>query len=296
MRATMRQLSRASAAVLLCLLFAACTGEIMDPPGNNSQPDGMVVPEPDASYDANEPDFGEITMTPEECAEMGTTAGFAPMRLLTRYEYDNTIRDLLFVDAALARSEFPKENLAHGFENNAYVHVANPLSVRKYLEVAEDLSALAVAEHRAELLGCDPVGQETECGHQFVTEFMTRAFRRPLNPDELNGFIRLFDAAHTEFDFDTALELVIQAALQSPQFLYRIEFTDGGTAGEVVSVGPYEMANRLSYFLWSSMPDKDLFDAAAANELSTPAQVEAEARRMLDDPRASVARNAFYRQ
>jgi hypothetical protein len=95
------------------------------------------------------------------------------------------------------------------------------------------------------------------------------------------------------FDFDTGIQTVMFAMLQSANFLNRVELAAPNSGSSYIPVGPYEMASRLSYLLWLSMPDQTLFDAAAQNQLSTPAQVEAQARRMLADPKAHRA-IAFY--
>ena len=93
-----------------------------------------------------------------------------------------------------------------------------------------------------------------------------------------------------------SVALVLQALLQSPHFLYRVEFGAGTPTALVVALGDHELASRLSYFLWASMPDDALFAAAAAGELHTAEQVEAQARRMLDHPRARAMVLHFHAQ
>ena len=99
------------------------------------------------------------------------------------------------------------------------------------------------------------------------------------------------------YGFPTAIRLLVKGVLQSPDFLYRVEFgmpspTDGGAA----PLGAYEMASRLSYLLWNSMPDEELLSLAEAGELSTPEQLATQARRMLEDDRARAAVTNFHRQ
>ena len=221
--------------------------------------------------------------TADDCASgEAVFTNDAPARLLTRYEYDNTVRDLLGVEAGLAREVFPPENATGGFENSIGSHVVSPLLVRKYLEVSEELGQLAVAQN--------------EYGDGFLAGLVYRAFRRPPTTEELAAFETLLESATTQWGATRGREMVVSAVLQSPQFLYRLEPADQRAPGEVVQNGPFEMATRLSYLVWATMPDEALFAAAEADELRTAEQVEAQVRRMLADPRAEAMVGHFYRQ
>lgn len=221
-------------------------------------------------------------------------AGQAPMRLLTRYEYDYTIRDLLGIQTTIARSGFPPENSVAGFENNSDSHRVSPLVVRKLMEAAEVLAAQAVAEHRDELIQCDL--NTPACLNTFLESFLLRAFRRPATTEEIELFTSFYQGIYDLDGADQALTSTIQLTLQSPQFLYRIELKDDFIAGQLVPLNSFEIANRLSYFLWGSMPDDELLEAAAQGELATPEQVSAQAHRMLAKPNARELVNDFYRQ
>src|SRR6185503_11205869 len=106
-----------------------------------------------------------------------------------------------------------------------------------------------------------------------------------------------FNAGLALGDFASGIQMVIETALQSPAFLYRVEFGTPAAAGEsVVRLNAWETASRLSYLLWGSMPDEPLFAAAAADQLSTPEQIATQARRLLDDPRAREAVANFHQQ
>jgi hypothetical protein len=231
------------------------------------------------------------------CLEDGPAVGGVRMRLLTRYEYDNTVRDLLGDTTEPARA-FAPENRSGVFENDADDHQVSKDVVRQYLDASEDVAARAVAEKLATILPCDPIAVgEQACGASFVASFLQRAFRRPGTADEIASFTAVFDAAYPQYGFSEAISLTIQGVLQSPQFLYRIELLpDGAAAGDVVPVGDWEMASRLSYFFTSSMPDDELFAAAAAGELNTADQVEAQARRLLESAGASETVREFHRQ
>ncbi|MEZ4462205.1 MAG: DUF1592 domain-containing protein [bacterium] len=223
-----------------------------------------------------------------------TFAGQAPMRLLTRYEFDYTVEDLLGIPSTVAREQFPPENSVAGFENNSDSHNVSPLLARKLMEAAETLADQAIAQRKDALVGCDVASDG--CIEDFVDRFLTRAFRRPATPEEQAIFVQLYEDASVTEGPDLALSMVIQAALQSPQFLYRIELQDDKIAGELVALNGYEVATRLSYFLWGSMPDDTLLQAAASDALNTPEEIEAQTRRMLLSPRARDLVGHFYRQ
>jgi mono/diheme cytochrome c family protein len=133
-----------------------------------------------------------------------------------------------------------------------------------------------------------------QAAREVLAAFLPRAFRRPLRPGELDRFLVLHDVAEKQGDsFEASLRVPLAAALVSPHFLYRVERDrDGADPGGVHRVDGFALASRLSYFLWSSMPDEALFDAARSGRLDTSAGVAAEVRRMLRDPRArSLAEN-----
>ncbi|MBC8073342.1 MAG: DUF1592 domain-containing protein, partial [Deltaproteobacteria bacterium] len=231
------------------------------------------------------------------CADGTTTVAPTRMRLLTRYEYDNTVRDLLG-DTTRPALAFLNESRSGIFENDANDHKVTEAIVRQYLDASEDIATRAVTERFAELLPCDPlVDGEPACGHALVAELLPRAFRRPADAAELAAFDALFDSSYAQYGFTEGVELTVSAMLQSPQFLYRFEGVPEGSApGDLVAVDGYEMASRLSYFLTASMPDDQLFAAAADGRLGTAEQVEDEARRLLEGEAAKEAVGQFHRQ
>ncbi len=227
-----------------------------------------------------------------------TQPGPSPIRRLTRFEYDNTIRDLVGDDSKPSR-DFPPEEQALGFNNNAATLGVTQLLAEQYMVAAEGIAARATAADKiTTLLGCDPVAMgEEACITAFITKFGQRAWRRPLAADEIDRHRTLFRTTRAAYDLPTGVQVVVQALLQSPHFLYRVEqATLLAPKDNVVQVTGYEMASRLSYFLIGTMPDDALFAAAAAGELSTPEQIAAQARRLLDDPRARVAVRNFHTQ
>ena len=129
------------------------------------------------------------------------------------------------------------------------------------------------------------------CAESFVKDFGPKAWRRPLAAADEARFMKVYDQVAATYGFHEGIRAVIEAGLQAPQFIYRTEHTLADDAAPVRLVEPYDMASRLSYFLWDSVPDEALLQAAAAGELETREQVEAQARRMVKDPKARGAIN-----
>ena len=184
--------------------------------------------------------------------------------------------------------------------DSAYTHRASPLYVRQLIDASEDITARAMDEQRASVVVCE--GEEdgtAACGERAIGRLVQRAFRRPGTAEELAVYEGLFGRTLEREGFDVAMRLTLQAIMQSPQFLYRLELHDGlgsPEEGRVERAGPYEMASRLSFFLWASPPDDALLEAAARDELQTDAQLSAQVRRMLADERARAMTRQFFRQ
>lgn len=212
------------------------------------------------------------------------------VRRLTHSQFNNTVRDLLG-DQIQPANSFPKEDFIHGFKNQAEGQGVSPLQAEAYSKAAERLArgALRGGEYRGFISRQPASPDDKECAQEFVRRFGLKAFRRPLGDSELRLYTGLFEkeATRTE-DFFGGARMVIEAMLQSPHFLFRVE--RGGPFAQ------YEIASRLSYFLWDTMPSDETFQAAARGEYSTPQQVEAAARRMLEDPRARTSLDEFLAQ
>ncbi len=258
-------------------------------------------------------DAGSVELPPppgpaQDCNLLGASdPGPALIRRLNHREYDNTIRDLIGEDLRPSEGFLPDEEFL-GFDNQAASLQISPLHAEQYMMTAE-LIADRVVQRRDEFVSCDPVAAgEATCLRTFITEFGLRAWRRPLEAEELDALAALWTAA-AELDppqFDTAVGLVVQALLESPNFLFRIEVGepfDAIRVGELPREDPWrlrltdwEIASRLSYLLWKSMPDAPLLEAAARGELATVAQVRAQAHRLLADERARPAMLDFFDQ
>ncbi|MBL8171816.1 MAG: DUF1587 domain-containing protein, partial [Acidobacteria bacterium] len=216
----------------------------------------------------------------EESADIGKRPTVA-LRRLTHSQYNNTIRDLLGDQSAPA-NQFPPEDFVNGFKNQYQAQNLSPLLVEAYSAAAERLARNTFqGGDRRGLIPCKP---SATCRARFVREFGLKAFRRPLEPDEQKRYEELF---RSETDFYKGAQLAVEAMLQSPHFLFRLEETANP------NWKPYVTATRLSYALWDSLPDAALFESAARGELVSATSVEKAARRMLDDPRARQALDEF---
>jgi hypothetical protein len=222
--------------------------------------------------------------------------GPSPVRRLTHFEYDNTIRDLLGDDSAPS-SAFPPDETALGFNNNAEVLSVTDILAQAYLDAAEGIAGRAVANPTlmGQIAPCGG-GDMTACGRSFIQTFGRRAWRRPLTQAESDRLAALFADAMSD-GYPAAVQAVMEVMLQSPQFLYRVELGQPAAARPGwMKLTSWEIASRLSFLVWASGPDEALLDAAAADKLSTAADVQAQARRMLSDARAHAVLTDFHRQ
>ena len=224
--------------------------------------------------------------------------GASPLRRLTNTEYDNTVADLLG-DTTAPATTFPGETTStQGYDTFATGLGVSVTHARSLLTAAEALATAAVRDKLTTLLGgCDVAtsGEET-CVRTFVTTFGERAFRRPLTEAEVARFTQLQASVRATHDFPSSIRLTLEAFLLSPDFLYRVELGERGDQGDVVKPTSFEMASRLSYLFAGSMPDDELFRAARADELQTAAQIERQARRLLELPRARTVFTHFADQ
>ncbi len=139
--------------------------------------------------------------------------------------------------------------------------------------------------------------QDNACAKQILANLERKAFRRPVNDQDVAELMPFFDAGNKEGGFDAGIEKSIERLLVSPQFLYRIEKDNPKTdVGVAFPVTDLELATRLSFFLWSSIPDDQLLDAAAAGKLRQSADLQAQVKRMLQDPRSEAMVNNFAAQ
>jgi hypothetical protein len=196
-------------------------------------------------------------------------------------------------------SAFPPEERTTKFDTDVGSASLSRLVADAYLSTAQDI-ALAATERLAERVGCGlpaAPAAETECVHRFIDGFAARAYRRPLADDERTRLRALYAEARAALDLRGAVQVIIETVLQAPQFLYRIEANGApDPATGVASVGPFELATRLSYFLWGGPPDERLLEAARAGRLAAAGELRAQAERMLDERRGRATVLRFHEQ
>jgi hypothetical protein len=250
----------------------ACTGVIGDVGSGSSHVAG----------NANAPSGG-MTVPPAVIAPAGIKVDAAPAALhrLTPVQYANTVRDLLnLTDADVAN-----------------INVEQDQSVLPSLQMVTDLDTaaatiVALGAHDS-LVPCDVTGPGSdECATQYFTTFASRAFRHPITPDELTWLQGIYASARaqTGLEFSDAIDIVTRVILESPQifYVYEVGQSDPNLPVGVYTLAPYEMASRLSYLFWDSIPDAQLLSAAAGNQLTTTDEINAQAKRMIADPRAKT--------
>jgi len=217
------------------------------------------------------------------------------LRRLTRFEYSNAVTDLLGVDASAA-VELPVDEVTNSFDNNAAVLTVSTLHAEKYVLVSEALAKSAIADVRR-LTACDEQAKgEEACARTFAKSFGRRAFRRGVTQSDEDLLMAAYTAGRTGGSYAEGIEVMLRAALQSPDFLYRLEVSSQNDMRPRVPVDAYELATRLSFLIWGSGPDDALLDAAERGELASKDQVRDKARAMLADPRAKRTVTRFFEQ
>ncbi len=241
--------------------------------------------------------------------------GRVTIRRLNRVEYQNTIRDLLGVEFD-AHGQFPPDDTGDGFDNISEVLTVSPMLLEKYMVAAEKIinQAMPVPDDTLPMTKADrvkpnsylrlipkPVPSNTAARREYAQEllgnFARRAFRCPIDGDTPERLAKLAESIYSQSGkkFEAGIAQAMIAVLASPRFIFREETADPvGGGGSYVLVDEYALASRLSYFLWSSMPDEELFRQAAAGTLrkNLPAQVA----RMLADGRANALEKNFVGQ
>ena len=162
-----------------------------------------------------------------------------------------------------------------------------------------DAAAPAGTPSRERIFICRPVtaGEELPCAREILSALARRAYRRPVQAADVDALLGFYEAGRLEGGFDTGIQFALERLLVDPEVLFRVERDPAGmTAGAVYGLSDVELASRLSFFLWSSIPDDELLAAAERGDLSRPAVLERQVRRMLADPRASGLVNNFASQ
>lgn len=240
----------------LCL-FGGCLGRVSEA---NSDP--VIIDQHDET---------------SSCVDVPAT----PLRRLTRAEYKNTIRDLFGITASTVA--FPSDgDVEHIFPANWDV-VVEVAHARAYMSAAEHIGA-EVASDLDRHLDCD---DGRDCAERFARSLIRNAWRRPPADEDVNLLLEVWEVGSS---FRDGIRLMVEVVLQAPDFLYLVEHAEPGMLSD------HEVAARLSYFLWGTTPDEALLATADAGALQAAHQVEAEARRMLADPRAEEMLVRFHQE
>jgi hypothetical protein len=214
-----------------------------------------------------------------------------PTFRLTSTQYVNSVRDLLGIPVSVALD--PDDSSDGGFWVGG---PASETSVRAYRAAAITIATSAVsAANLAKVVPCSAT-PTAACASTFIDTLAPKAFRRPLEASQRTALNTAFTTINGKYGFTAGIQAVIEAIIQSPSFLYHLELEEQAQPAGKVAVTGYSMADRLSYLLWATTPDDALLAKAAAGTLSTPAQIQAEATRMLADARAKAGVRYFYEQ
>jgi len=212
---------------------------------------------------------------------------------LKNAEYDRTVRDLLGV-TGLSASDGVLPSALLATDQSGSI---SDLGWNSYQVVGEMIAKQVMADSamKAKFLHCDP--SQAGCFDEVIEQFGRRAFRRPLNDDEIKRFLAVLDPTATEGGTpEEVAELLLYGFLVSPSFLMRSEMDEQTPLTDGYQLSSDEVANRLSYMLWGSMPDSELSEAADLSRLGTKAEVLAQAQRMLGDPKALDMVAEFHRE
>ena len=261
----------------LLLLVAACSGQI----GDTLPGDGTANPN-----------------SPSACQADARYADSAPVRRLSQTELANTLRALA---GELGVSSFdpgasplPNPTPGNWFSNNLETNSVSQLTSEQLVASAERASEQLTANAN-QLTGCTLSSTADTCVRAFIERFGRIALRRPLESDETDRLAALYTAIASQDTTRSGVRAIIEATLQSPDFLYITARATAGTDGRNRFDG-HTVARRLSYFLWSTMPDAELRDAADAGELATTEGIRTQVQRMLDDDRARDMLRRFHRE
>lgn len=268
--------------MIVAAALTSCTGSIQGPVGVDPN-DGTPVDEPVPLPEPPKVEEGEGP--PSVC----TGFGFTPLRRLTRTEHARTVEALLGPQGDISRTR-PVDELSLGYRINL-TSAINDSHLEHDFDTAKRIAdGLSEAKLQA-LLGCAQTAPDAACLEGFITKFGKRVFRRPLTREEVSEIQAIMDAERGRSDVMGAVRTAVRFFLMSPQFLYHVEQGEGG------SLTPYELANRLSYFLWSLPPDDELMAAADENRLRTADEIAVQARRLVShDEHLRAVVGGFYTQ
>jgi hypothetical protein len=252
-----------------------------DPLGHDDGSDGTGASDDDGGSSGDGP--------ASQCANADLTPSRSPLRRLTAREYERTVSDL-FGGMTFDGLGLVEESPERYYSNNVLEQPITSLHIERYAAAAQQVANEASAA--LEWAPCDLDGDEA-CVETTALWLAERAYRRPLSDEEADVYSTFARTSVAQHGTQDGLRMLIEALLESPYFLYRPELGVAGN-GEAGALTGYELASRLSYLLWESMPDDALFAAAADGTLSSDDGLRAQAERLLADPRAEHVVSRFH--
>ena len=281
---------RLTGGLFLSMLSVACTGFILEPGGSGEGSGGGGGPK-------GTPASGKDLIGGKDLPPGSYKPAPVALRRLTLDQYRNSITDL--VGQVTIADDLEPDTALHGFASIG----ASQMTLSPRLTEQFNQSALNIAEQvfknpalRANVTSCDAAA-DAACVRQTVSSFGRRAWRRPLSAEEVDRYVAIADKATAALQGNRweGLKWAVSGLLQSPNFLYR------GELGEPDPKDPsrrvftdYDLASRLSYFLWNTTPDAELLDSADRHELTVIDGLMAQAKRLLESPRAQTAVTGFF--
>jgi hypothetical protein len=222
------------------------------------------------------------------------------IRRLTKVEYGNTLHDFLGVDPKIA-ADLPDEVVGEG-----YLNTLSPLQSEQYLAISNEALDRVLGpkggpakKAQKQLFGKvpGPRSDERAAARKVARSLARTGYRRPPSEAEVDVLLRVFDLARgNNLGYIDALRLMLKAILVSPQFLFITPAMEAETGHSVIPLDDYQLASRLSYLLWATMPDAELAALADGGNLHDPVVLRAQVKRLLDDPRSRALFDGFGAQ
>lgn len=256
-------------------------------------PSGAASPSLQARLAASETLRSVITRIDQDTKQ--TDPGRVAPRRLNIAEYNNTIRELLKITITPADDFPPDSGGGGGFDNNADTLYLPPVLMERYL-IAADAMLEAAPTTSWNLVKPSLKLSDGKAAVLSIRGFASLAFRRPVTPNDVKHLAALYQLGRSKRQSHlVALRMVIKAILVSPQFLFRFDVLQA-SKGPSIPVNAFELASRMSYFLWASMPDQELFALAKSGALLTRSVQVQQVKRMLSSPKASTLGTIFASQ
>ena len=217
------------------------------------------------------------------------------IRRLTKTEYGNTLRDLFGVEPSTA------DGLPDEVSGEGYLNSLSPLQLEQYLAIADKVLRRIPTAVQQRLFGepPSPKADPRQAARKVAASLARKAYRRPPTEAELDVLVSTFDLGkRNNLAYPQALQLMVKAILVSPQFLFitPAQGAEAKTSTGIVPLDDYQLASRLSYLLWATMPDAELMALADSGKLHEPAVLKAQAKRLLDDRRSRALFDGFGAQ